>query len=122
MLVQKCETMFTEIVKENSALSRSMNENLEQVEKAHAAIYNKYNDLCRQMNDGKITRADLDEKFTVLKKTQANLVKSYQAFISKCTWRYGESGCSHIDEIDDLKYEEMNVLVEDVHVDGYTSE
>jgi hypothetical protein len=62
--------------------------NLDQVERAHAAFNGKYNDLCRQMDAGKITQANLDqgldEKFSVLKKTQTNLVKSYQAFISKC--------------------------------------
>jgi gamma-glutamylcysteine synthetase len=86
--VQKCETVYTEIMKDNSVLSRSMMGNLDQVERAHAAFNGKYNDLCRQMDAGKITQANLDqgldEKFSVLKKTQANLVKSYQAFISKC--------------------------------------
>ena len=127
--VQKCETVYTEIIKENSALSRSMMENLDQVERAHAAVNSKYNDLCRQMDDGKITQADLDkgldEKFSVLKKAQANLVKSYQAFILKCTRRSGEGACSYkheIDAIDDLKPDEMNVLVEDVCMDGYISE
>ena len=125
--VQKCETIYTEIIKENSALSKSMNENLEQVEKAHAAINSKYNDLCRQMAGGKITQADLekglDEKFSVLKKTQGDLVKSYQAFISKCTRLSGKGGSSNnIDQIDDLRDEEMNLLVEDVRMDGYISE
>ena len=126
---QKCNTVYTEIMKQNSALSKSMMENLDQVERAHAAVNITYNDLCRQMDDGKITQADLDqgldEKFSVLKKAQANLVKSYQAFISKCTRRSGEGACSYKNEMetmDDLKPDEMNVLVEDVCRDGYSSE
>ncbi|CAB4020814.1 Hypothetical predicted protein [Paramuricea clavata] len=126
--VQKCETVYTEIMKDNSVLSKSMMGNLDQVERAHAALNCKYNDLCKQMGDGKITQADLDqgldEKFSVLKKTQANLVKSYQAFISKCTRRSGtgEGSCGYKHEIEDLKHEEMNALVEDVCMDGYISE
>lgn len=121
--VKKYETLNIQNLRENAAVGKSMMENLERVEKAHAAVNHTYKFLCEDVVANRISQEyleeKLDKKISELKKAQADLVKSCKNFTSK----RGEGGsATNENYFPPLKEAEMEELVEDVCIVDYESE
>lgn len=121
--VQKNEALHLQIF-ENTTVGKSMMSNLDRVEKTHDAVNRTYKFLCEEVVANKISQKELeqkmDEKFTELKKAQADLVKSCEQFYLKCT-RDGELGgdAKSEGEIKTLNEAELEELVNDVSMVDY---
>lgn len=97
--------------------------NLESVEKATFTVNSEYAKLSEKVRESEANRSALEESFdkvfSALKKSQANLQKSIEAFLWQnevnCSSHDGESPTPAVDSM--LREDEISVLAQDVKTD-----